>query len=76
MSEEEPYGGCEVPRGIQLSDEQIERIAKIAAKRALVEVYAEVGQSVLRKLGWLIGVAVFALIIYLAGKNALGPPHP
>lgn len=63
-------------RGIRLSDADIERIAKIAARKALVEVYAEVGQSVLKKAAWLIGVALLCLLIYLAGKNALPAPAP
>lgn len=56
---------------IRLTDEQIQRIARIAAKTALNQVYAEVGKSVLKKTAWLIGVALFALLIFLAGKNAL-----
>jgi hypothetical protein len=66
-------------RGIRLTEEEIDYIAKKAAKHALVQVYAEVGQSVLKRLAWLLGVALLALLIYLAGKNALPtpltPPH-
>jgi len=67
-------GNFEV-RGIRLTAEEVDFIAKKAAKQALVQVYAEVGQSVLKRLLWLLGVALLALLIYLAGKNALPMLH-
>lgn len=54
-----------------LTDAQIDAIAEKAARRALQIVYAEIGQNVLRKLAWLIGVVVIGLALWLAGKNAL-----
>lgn len=54
-----------------LSDAQIELIAEKAAEKALQKVYAEVGQSVLRKLAWLVGIVVVGFALWLAGKDAL-----
>lgn len=55
----------------QLTELQIEVIAERAADKALEKVYAQVGQSVLKKLAWLIGVVVVGLGIWLAGKDLL-----
>jgi hypothetical protein len=44
-----------------------------ACRRALQIVYAEIGQNVLRRLAWLVGLVVVGLALWLAGKNAL--PH-
>ena len=56
---------------VTLTDAQIEVIAEKAARRALQIVYAEVGQSVLKKLAWLAGVVVVGIGLWLAGKGAL-----
>lgn len=63
MSERAPFGG--------LTDAEIDAIAERAAKKALQSVYAEVGQSVLKKMAWLAGVAVLGLALWLIGKDAL-----
>lgn len=63
MSERAPFGG--------LTDAEIDAIAERAAKKALQSVYAEVGQSVLKKLAWLAGVAVIGFALWLIGKDAL-----
>jgi tetrahydromethanopterin S-methyltransferase subunit G len=55
------------------TEAQIDEIAEKAARRALEIVYAEIGQNVLRKLAWLVGVVVVGLALWLAGKNSL--PH-
>jgi phage terminase Nu1 subunit (DNA packaging protein) len=54
-----------------LTDAQIDAIATKAAEKALQLVYAEVGQNVLKKLAWLVGVATIGIVIFLAGKDAL-----
>ena len=59
----EPFGG--------LTDAEIDAIAERAAKKALQSVYAEVGQSVLKKAAWLCGLVVVGLALWLAGKDAL-----
>lgn len=63
MTERAPFGG--------LTDAEIDAIAERAAKKALQSVYAEVGQSVLKKLAWLAGVAVLGLALWLIGKDSL-----
>lgn len=56
---------------VHLSDAQIDQIAEKAAEKALQKVYAQVGQSILKKLAWLLGVVVLSAALYLAGKGAL-----
>ena len=58
-------------RHFELSEEQIDHIADRAAKKALQNVYAEVGQSVIKRLAWLVGILVISGLIYLAGRDAL-----
>lgn len=57
-----------------LTEAQIDEIAEKAARRALEIVYAEIGENVLRKLAWLVGLVVVGLAIWLAGKNSLPRP--
>jgi hypothetical protein len=57
-----------------LSADDIDRIAETAAKKALQKVYAEIGQSVLRKMAWLLGIALLGLLMWLGTKNALPRP--
>lgn len=54
-------------------DARMEAIAELAAKKALDHVYAEVGRGILRKLTWLVGVAVIALLSWLAGAGYVKP---
>lgn len=61
------YGGPERRRGA-LTEEEIERIAEIAAERALNKVYSEVGKGVMKKIAWVLGSGVVALLMYL-GQN-------
>ena len=58
-------------RIFELTEDQIDHIADRAAKKALTNVYAEVGQSFLRKAAWLIGVVIVSGLIYLGGKGVL-----
>ena len=54
-----------------LSEAQIDMIAEKAAEKALQKVYAQVGQNVLRKLAWLVGLVVVSAAMFLAGKDVL-----
>jgi len=56
---------------LPLTDEQIDAIAEKAAQRALDKVYADVGRGVLKKLAWLVGIAVVGLLIWLAKDGHL-----
>lgn len=61
-----PFGG--------LNPSELDVIAEKAAKKALEHVYSEIGKSVVRKVVWLIGIVVFSVLLWLAGKNALRMP--
>ncbi len=61
------YDGPE-RRSSTLTDEQIEHIAGIAARKALDQVYAEVGKGVLKKVAWVVGAATIGLLMWL-GQN-------
>ena len=61
------YSGPE-RRSSTLTDEQIEHIAGIAARKALDQVYAEVGKGVLKKIAWVLGAGTVALLMWL-GQN-------
>ncbi len=60
------YHGPERRSG--LSKTNVERIAELAAKKALEKVYSEVGKGVIKKLAWLAGLIVVAGLMWL-GKN-------
>lgn len=51
----------------------LDAIAEQAAEKALQKVYAQVGQSVLRRLAWMAGIALLALLFFLAGMGAVKP---
>lgn len=61
--ERKPFGG--------LTPEEIDHIAERAAERALQHVYAEVGQSLLRKLAWLVGIVAIGGLMWLTGKGTI-----
>jgi hypothetical protein len=63
------YDGPDRRAVAALSDEQIEAIATLAAKKALQDVYANVGKSVVQKLTWIIGAAVIGLLLWMGGKG-------
>jgi hypothetical protein len=77
MVEECPIERCESrlialeKQHFELTEEQIDKIADRAAKKALMTVYADVGQSVIKRLAWLVGILIVSGLIYLAGKDAL-----
>lgn len=71
MSDE--YHGAE-RRRTPIAPEQIEEIADRAAKKALDKVYSEVGQAVLKKLAWLIGVVVIGFGMWLSAKGYVKVP--
>jgi hypothetical protein len=48
-------------------------IADLAVKKALDQIYKEVGKSVLRRAAAVIGIALFALFMYLAGSGHIKP---
>jgi len=52
-----------------LTEQQMDAIAEKAARKALNIVYAEIGQNVLRKAAWLMGIAVVSAMMFFAGKQ-------
>lgn len=52
-----------------ISEEDLERIADLAASKALDKVYLEIGKGVLRRLAWFVGIAVVALLMWMGGKG-------
>ena len=56
-------------RSTALSEEQIDAIAERAAAKALSKVYAQVGEGMLKKLAWVLGAAVVALLLWMGGKG-------
>ena len=54
-----------------LTEHDIDEIADRAAQKALEKVYAQVGASVLKKLAWLVGVAVIGLVMWLGSNGNL-----
>ena len=63
-------------RRSHLTPAEMDRIAEKAAVKALEKVYADIGQSLARKLAWLFVAAVVGLALWLAGKQSLPIPHP
>ncbi len=53
----------------QRIDARMEQIAELAAKKTLQQVYAELGEGILRKAAWLAAVGLLALISWMAGKG-------
>ena len=56
-------------RYVQLSDEDVERIATRAKELALRDIYVAVGKSVLSKVLWVLGAASAALWAWLEFKK-------
>jgi hypothetical protein len=50
-------------------EERMEAIASLAAKKALQNVYAEVGRGVVKKVLWLVGIGALFVLIWLAGNG-------
>jgi hypothetical protein len=61
-------------KGLNLTEDQIHTLAELAAERVLEKAYLEVGRSVLKKLAWLLGLVVLALMFWLARKGLINAP--
>lgn len=55
-----PYDGNDRRRSITLDEEDVDQFIDRAVNRAVDRFYAEVGKSVLKKLAWMIGIAIVA----------------
>ena len=54
-----------------LTEHDIDEIAEKAAERALEKVYAQVGQSILKKITWGLGLAAIGLVMWLGATGNL-----
>ena len=63
------YQGEERRKTVELSDDQIERIAERAAEVALSKVYQQIGKSVVQKILWVIGAASLAFFAWMNGSG-------
>lgn len=54
---------------VTISEADFERIAELAAQKALDKVYLEVGRGVLRRVAWVVGISVVALLMWMGGKG-------
>lgn len=82
MNDHTPYAGPERRENLQhapLTDDEIERIAERAAKKAVEmmtrDAYAAVGKGVVQKALWIIGVLSVAAFVW-ASQNGLISPKP
>ena len=57
-------------------DVRMEHIAEAAAEKAIQKIYADIGQGILRKAAWFVGVVIIALLSWLAGKGGVKLPSP
>ncbi|MFZ9066244.1 MAG: hypothetical protein ACO23R_02610 [bacterium] len=54
-----------------LTEDDIDRIAERAAEKVLSKVYAEIGQSVVKKAMYVIGIGCLAVLVMMSGKDIL-----
>jgi len=54
---------------LPLTDEQIEDLVEKVTERVIENVYISIGQSVVKKFFWIIGLGALSLLTYLAGNG-------
>lgn len=54
---------------VELTHEQINEIAEMAAEKALEKVYTSIGKSVVSRFLWVVGGLALALSAWLAGNG-------
>lgn len=54
---------------IELTHEQINDIAELAAEKALEKVYTSIGKSVVSKFLWMVGGLALAVSAWIAGNG-------
>lgn len=54
---------------LPLTDEQIEDLVERVTERVIENVYISIGQSVVKKFLWMVGVGVLGLVTFLAGAG-------
>ena len=53
--------------------EREELIAQRAAELAIEQVYMRIGESVVKKVFWLVGLVSVGLLMFLSGKGVIAP---
>jgi len=53
------------------TDAQLEHIVEKVTERVIENVYISIGQSVVKKFFWIVGLGALALLTYLAGNGKL-----
>lgn len=56
---------------LPLSDDQIEHLVEKVTERVIENVYISIGQSVVKKFFWIVGLGALSLVTYLAGSGKL-----
>lgn len=54
---------------LPLTDEQIEDLVEKVTEKVIENVYISIGQSVVKKFFWIIGLGALSLLTYLAGNG-------
>lgn len=54
-----------------LTDEQIEHLVEKVTERVIENVYISIGQSVVKKFFWVVGLGAMSLLAYLGGTGRL-----
>lgn len=54
---------------LPLTDEQIEDLVEKVTERVIENVYISIGQSVVKKFFWIVGLGALSLLTYLAGNG-------
>ena len=56
---------------LPLSDAQIEHLVERVTERVIENVYISIGQSVVKKFFWIVGLGTLSLVTYLASVGQL-----
>lgn len=54
-----------------LTDEQIEDLVEKVTEKVIQNVYISIGESIVKKFFWVVGLGALSLITYLAGSGQL-----
>lgn len=52
---------------LPLTDEQLEHIVERVTERVIQNVYISVGESIVKKFFWIVGLATISIVTYFAG---------
>jgi hypothetical protein len=61
MTERKPH--------IPLTDEQLEHLVERVTEKVIQNVYISIGESIVKKFFWLVGLAALSLVTYFVGAG-------